>query len=63
MKLNILERMLCLQLLPERASIADIKVVHQTKMALSFSEEEQKEYKFEVAGEKVTWDAAKQEIV
>jgi len=40
MKLNLLERFLLMQLLPQKENFATLKIIHNLKMALSFSEEE-----------------------
>lgn len=61
MKLTIMERFKCLEVLPERANLSDIKIIHQTRMALSFSEEEQKEYGFITKRERTTWNSDKQD--
>ena len=47
MKLNVLERLLALQLLPEEEDNVTLKVIRRSKGELSFSEEEIKKWKFE----------------
>lgn len=47
MKLNVLERLLAMGILPEEGDWITLKVIRRAKMELSFSEEEIKRYKFE----------------
>jgi len=44
MKLSVLERVVCLSLLPQQGSFATLKVLHDLRMILSFSEKEMKEW-------------------
>ena len=46
MKLNVLERLLTLGMLPEEGNFVTLKVIRRGKMELSFSEDEIKKYKF-----------------
>ena len=45
MKLNVLERLLALSVLPEEGDFVTLKVIRRGKMELSFSEDELKKYK------------------
>ena len=43
-KMNVLERLMALQLLPEKASLTRLRIVHKARMALSLTEQETKEF-------------------
>ena len=47
MKLNVLERLVLLAILPNTGTITTVRIVHDVQMALSFSEEEHKVLQFE----------------
>lgn len=52
MKLNVLERIVTLQLLPQEGSYATLKIVFECKQALAITEKEYKE--FEIVEDKET---------
>lgn len=55
-KLRVLDRLLLLQLLPRRANLTDIKIIHKLRMDLAFDEKEQKKYKFKNVDGKTIWE-------
>ena len=55
MKLNVVDRLLILNLLPAEATFANLKILRLVKEALSFSEKEHKELQFKQEGEQTTW--------
>jgi hypothetical protein len=57
MKLNILERLTLLNILPEENNYVTLKIIGELKKDLSFTEEEIKRYKFKNFEDgRVTWD-------
>jgi len=58
MKLNVLERMMLLSVLPKEGSFVTLKVVADLRDELSFSEEEHKKYKFVEDKGRVNWNPA-----
>ena len=57
MRLNILERIMCLQMLPEKGSFVTLRAIQEAHMKLSFTEEELKEYNIQTKDGSITWDA------
>jgi hypothetical protein len=56
-KLNVLERLLLLNLLPAEGDLTTIRIVRQLREELSFSEEEHAKLKFRTAGEnQIRWE-------
>ena len=62
-KLTVLDRLLLLQLLPRRANLTDIKIIHKLRMNLAFDEEEQKLYKFKNVDGKTIWEGDKEVMI
>jgi len=58
MKLNVLERMMLLNVLPREGSFVTLKVVADLRDELGFSETEHKKYKFVETEGRVTWNPA-----
>jgi len=56
MKLNVLERLIVLSLLPEAGSFANLKLLRTTREELSFDEKENKALAFEQKGELLNWN-------
>ena len=57
MNLGVKERLLILGLLPDRGNIADLRILHELEMQLSFSPEEHQQLKIRQMGPGVTtWD-------
>ncbi|MFA5322904.1 MAG: hypothetical protein WC373_09550 [Smithella sp.] len=66
MKLNVMERLMLLSILPKEGSFTNLKLLRTVKEDLSFSEEENKALQFNQNGEILTWDSkadANKEIV
>jgi len=57
MKLNVLERILVLNLLPKEGSFANLKLLRVFREALSFTEEENKLLKFQQIGDQTRWES------
>jgi len=55
MKLNVMERLLTQNLLPEKGSFTNLKLVRVARENLSFTEAENKALAFKQNGEQVTW--------
>lgn len=55
MRLNVLERLMLLGVLPEQGNFLTLKIVRQLREALSFSEEEIKALKIEQKDGRVEW--------
>ena len=55
MKLNVLERLIVLNLLPAEGSFANLKILRVVKEELSFDEKEHKALGFNQDGEHLTW--------
>jgi translation elongation factor EF-1alpha len=56
MKLNLLERILLLQLLPAQEDIFVLKIIRDLKNNLSLTEEEHKEFNVQINGDNMTWN-------
>ena len=56
MKLNVLERIILLNLLPDKGSFTNLKLIRVAKEELSFSEEENKALSFQQKGEALKWN-------
>lgn len=56
MELSVGERLVLLSVLPEESDFTTLKVIRDLRMALSFSEEEHKKYKFAQQGTTVQWN-------
>lgn len=56
MKLNVLERITALGILPEAGNFATLKIVQNLRMALSLTEVEFKEFEVVQKGDQMTWN-------
>lgn len=56
MKLNVLERITALGILPEAGNFATLKIVQNLQMALSLTEVEFKEFEVVQKGDQMTWN-------
>ena len=56
MKLNVLERIILLNLFPDKGSFTNLKLIRVAKEKLSFSEEENKALSFQQNGEALKWN-------
>ena len=56
MKLSVLERLLVQNLLPEKGSYTNLKLMRVAREALSFDEAENKALKFVQDGEQLRWE-------
>jgi len=56
MKLNLLERVVLLNILPQESNFITLKIVNDLKNSLSFTEEEYKYYNVKQDNSKITWD-------
>ena len=56
MELSVGERLVLLSVLPEESDFTTLKVIRDLRMALSFSEEEHKQYQFVQEGTMVRWN-------
>lgn len=61
MQLSVKSRLLLLNLLPAQGNITTIRVVHDLRRALSFSEQEHKELSLRQTTEGVSWDHIKEQ--
>jgi len=61
MKLNILERLKLLQLLPQEGNFITLTIVNKLKETLSLTEAEFKEFEVKEDGVNTTWNAKGQE--
>lgn len=59
MKLNILERLLLVNVLPEKGNAVTLRIVSQLRERLSFTEQDIEKYGITVEGEAVRWDPEK----
>jgi len=57
MKLNVLERVTALRILPLEGNFATLKIVNNLRMALSLTEEEYSEFEVKQDGTQATWNA------
>lgn len=55
MELGVGDRIVLLSILPSEGDLSTVRIVHDLKQALSFSEEEHKSLNITVEGDKVTW--------
>lgn len=55
MELNVLERMLLLNLLPAEGSFTNLKLLRTARENLSFTEEENKQLNFRQKGDQILW--------
>jgi len=62
MKLNVLERMMLLNVMPREGSFVSLKVVGELRNELSFSEAEHKKYKFNETEGRVSWNPAVEQM-
>jgi len=62
MKLNVLDRLLLLNILPQEANFITLKIVRNLRNDLSFSEEEHKKYKFVETEGRVNWNPAEDQF-
>ncbi len=66
MKLNVLERVMLMGILPQSFNFADYRILNELKTVASFSEKEMKELGMTQAEDKVNWkvtDSPDKEIV
>lgn len=56
MKLNVLERILALSLLPKEGTFANLKLLRVAQESLSFDEKENKLLNFKQEGDMTRWD-------
>ena len=61
LKLNILERIMCMGVLPDKANFVTHKIIENLKIQLSFSEEETKKYKIAEKEGQITWKPTEME--
>jgi len=61
MKLNLLERVMLISILPAQANYADLKIVSDLKLSASFSEADIKKYGITQEGDQIFWDPARAE--
>ena len=62
MELKITERLALLDVLPKEGSYITLKIIHQLRESLSFSEDEIKQLNLRMDGATVQWDV-KQEVI
>ena len=62
MKLNVLQRLMLLNVLPKEGNFVTLKIVRDLKNELSFSEEEHKKYKFVESNGRVNWNPAAEQF-
>ena len=55
MKLSVGDRLMLLKVLPEKGSLLTMRIVHELRMALSFSEEEAAQGQFVQDGQVMHW--------
>lgn len=55
MNLSVLERVICLSLLPVEGSFATLRILMDLRLSLSFSEDEMKEWSINQDGIKTIW--------
>jgi len=56
MKLSVLERVVLLNLLPQEATFANLKLIRVAKETLSFTDEENQKLNFRIEGAQTLWD-------
>ena len=62
MKLNVLDRLTLLEILPKEGDFMTLKLVRKARESLSFSDEEHKHLNFKQLGTQLQW-SAKEEMV
>lgn len=60
MKLSVKERLLLLNILPKESNFLTLRIVRDLQNALSFSEEEVKQFEFKTEGNKAIWNQEKE---
>lgn len=55
MKLGVGDRIVLLSILPSEGDLSTIRIVHDLKQMLSFSEEEHESLQIKVEGDKIKW--------
>ncbi len=63
MELGIKDRLVLASLLPQEANFAMHKIIERLRCDLSFSEEENKEFKIVIKDEQTKWDETKDRLV
>lgn len=58
MELGVGDRIVLLSILPSEGGITTVRIVHDLKQALSFSEEEHESLQIKVEGDKIAWEGA-----
>ena len=58
MKLNVLERLILLSILPKEGNFTTLKIIRKLRETLSFSEEEHKALKFKEEDGRLFWDSS-----
>jgi hypothetical protein len=56
MKLNLLERILILGILPKETNFVTLRIIKDLEKSLSFTEEEIKEYNIRQEGQNINWN-------
>ena len=56
MKLNVIERLTLLQILPQEGNFVTLKVLRDLTSVLGMNEKEFKEFEIKQTGEQVTWN-------
>ena len=56
MKLNVLERITALGILPEAGNFATLKIVNDLRMSLGLTESEFKEFEVVTKGDQMSWN-------
>ena len=57
MKLNVLERIMALGILPEAGNFATLKIVNDLKLVLSLTEAEYKEFEVKQEDDQLLWNS------
>lgn len=60
MKLNVLERIALMQILPEKANFINFKILNELRATLSFNEQEIKDMGIEQKDNQITWTNSKE---
>jgi hypothetical protein len=55
-KLDILQRIIALSVLPKEGNLIEIKIIKNLKEKIGFNEDEVNRFKLKAEGEKYTWD-------
>lgn len=56
MELNVFERLILLNILPREGGLTTLKIVRDLQAALSFSEDEHKDLRFQYNGTQIRWE-------